>query len=56
VLQPTMSCSWNDVQETSRCRVELNIMVTCEGREDFLTGMIPLNPDPHDFSLDEKGG
>jgi hypothetical protein len=54
VLQPTMGLGWNDTQDTGRCRVELEIMVTCEGREDFLTGMIPVNPDPHDFSLDEK--
>ena len=44
-LQPTISCSWNDVQETGRCYVHLAITVTCEGRQGFLIGMIPINPD-----------
>jgi hypothetical protein len=54
ILLPTMSFGWNDTQETGRCRVELELYVTCEGREGFLSGMIPLNPDPHNFSLNEK--
>jgi len=53
-LTPTMSLSWNDVQETGRCYVELAIFVTCEGREGFLTGMIPINPNMHDFSKDAE--
>jgi hypothetical protein len=54
VLQPTMALGWNDTQDTGRCRVELGILVGCEGREGFLFEMIPLNPDRHDFSLNEK--
>jgi hypothetical protein len=54
VLQPTISCLYNDTQETGRCYVELALMVTCEGRPDFLTGMVPLNPNFYDFSADDK--
>lgn len=53
-LQPTISCNWNDTQETGRCYVELAICVTSEDRADFLTGMVPVNPSLYDFSADEK--
>src|SRR5215472_14183911 len=53
-LEPVASCSWNDVQETGRCYVDLTLMLTCEGREGFLTGMIPMNPDLYSFSKDEE--
>jgi hypothetical protein len=53
ILTPIMSLGWNDVQETGRCYVDLAISVTCEGREGFLTGMIPINPNMHDFSKDD---
>jgi hypothetical protein len=53
ILTPTMSLGWNDVQETGRCYVDLAISVSCEGREGFLSGMIPINPNIYDFSKDE---
>jgi hypothetical protein len=51
-LTPGMNLAWNDVQETGRCFVDLAIVVTCKGREGFLAGMVPVNPDLHDFSKD----
>jgi len=53
-LEPTIGCGWNDVQETGRCHVDLAILLTCEGREGFLTGMVPMNPNLYDFSEDEE--
>ena len=53
LLEPTMSCSWNEIEETGRCYVALAIHVTCEDREGFLPGMVPLNPDPRDFTKDD---
>jgi hypothetical protein len=53
-LEPTASCGWNDVQETGRCYVDLAILVTCEGREGLLTGMVPANPNPRDFTQDAE--
>jgi hypothetical protein len=54
ILTPTMSLGWNDSQETGRCYVDLAISVFCEGREGFLAGMIPINPNIYDFSKDAE--
>jgi hypothetical protein len=54
ILTPTMSLGWNDTQGTGRCYVDLGILVACEGREGFLSGMVPKNPNIYDFSKDAE--
>ena len=53
-LTPMVSAMWNDSQQTGRCYVALYLRATCENRPGMLEGMIPVNPDRHDFSRDES--
>ena len=47
VLTPLASLAWNDPQESGRCYVDLYFRVDCEGREGWLDGMIPTNPNSY---------
>jgi len=53
-LEPMMSCSWNDSEETGRCYPDLFIQVSCAARGGLIMGMIPYNPDLYDFTKDAK--
>jgi hypothetical protein len=51
-LTPLVGCNWNDSEDTGRCFVDLYLSVACEGREGWLIGMLPRNPNIYDLTVD----
>jgi hypothetical protein len=51
-LTPLASCAWGD--ETGRCYLDLYLQANCAGREGWIDGLIPYNPDLYDFTQDAK--
>jgi len=52
-LTPLLGGACNDIEDTGRCYLDLYIRVACEGKPGWLEGMIPRNPDLHDFTKNE---
>lgn len=52
-LTPLLGGAYNDTGDTGRCYLDLYIRIACEGKPGSLEGMIPRNPDIHDFTKDE---
>ena len=51
-LTPLISSSWNDADQTGRCYLDLYIQARCEGKAEWVEGLVPFNPNLHDFTQD----
>jgi hypothetical protein len=51
-LTPMVSVGYNDVAETGRCFLDLYLRAQCADHAGWVDGLVPVNPNSHDFTED----